>query len=266
MTSAVPVLMYHHIAPDREVTPPEFELQLRHLQTGGWNTITLSEMADHLSGKKPLSGKNVMLTFDDGYADNWVWAYPLLKKYAMNAVVFLTTCRIGEGPVRPLHEGCLDTRTAERVPDGFLRWDEVRAMSEEGVFEIGSHTHTHKNFDKAARYPDIVQELQRSASVIKEELGILPVSLAWPWGYYEKDFPARAAECGYKLVFTTRGGSNCKGTDPLAIKRFKVQNGDLRWLDARLWLYSTCLGDIYGQIYGLNSRLKHKILSLFRGA
>jgi hypothetical protein len=136
-------------------------------------------------------------------------------------------------------------------------------MAESGVFEIGGHTHTHKDFDKRAEYRDIDGELSESYALIAERVGTKPAAMAWPWGFYKKGFIESAVKVGYKMLFTTRGGSNFPGSNPREIARFKVKCGDVRWLEKRLKIYSMpCIGNLYGLLYGLDSKLKWTLLRL----
>ena len=83
VASIVPVLMYHHVRPGAGMiatTPEHFEDQLRWLAKNGYTTLTAAQFARHLQGEG-VPRKSVLLTFDDGYLDNWVYAYPLLKKH-----------------------------------------------------------------------------------------------------------------------------------------------------------------------------------------
>jgi len=254
----VPVLMYHHVAPDREVTPKGFDAQLSFLKREGFSCASLEELRLHLEGKKLLPDRKVALTFDDGYADNWLCAQPLLAKYGFKAVVFITTERINAAPAGARVQNCpSDTISDERGPSGFLSWEELKLMRESGAFEIGSHTHTHNNFRKNAPWQSIKEELALSKKLISEKLGFTPESIAWPWGAYEQNFVEEAKACGYAMAFTTVPGSNRPGTDPLRIRRFKIRNEDTRWLSSRLTLYRSLLGDIYGNFYGLDTRLKN---------
>ena len=87
----VPVLMYHHVSPvvgSLTTSPENFESQIAGLARHGYRGLTASEFADFLAGK-PTPPKSVLITFDDGYADNWIFAYPLLKKYGMCGTVFI---------------------------------------------------------------------------------------------------------------------------------------------------------------------------------
>ncbi|CAM5198199.1 hypothetical protein OURE66S_04434 [Oligella ureolytica] len=100
---SIPVLMYHHVRPGAGIiasTPENFEDQLRWLKKEDYESLTLDEFAQHLEDKD--QGKAVVITFDDGYLDNWVYAFPLLQKYQMKATIFLVTSWLHHGPVRPV--------------------------------------------------------------------------------------------------------------------------------------------------------------------
>ncbi|MBI4051644.1 MAG: polysaccharide deacetylase family protein, partial [Elusimicrobia bacterium] len=259
--SSVPVLLYHHIAPDREITPPGFEKQLRWLKEQGFHTLSLKELYDHLKGASPAAECSIAITFDDGYADNWVYAFPLLKKYGMKALLFITTGYISAAQKRrpDSEEGgeIKDTRTAERSPEGFLNWEEVKTMADSGLVEVGSHTHTHKGFRENTAYDNLGRELQQSKEEIETHLQRWSGALAWPWGKFEEKWISLLPQTGYRLAFTTVVGSNEPGRDPFTIRRFKVKQEDISWLSKRLWLYRRpFLAETYGRFYGLDRKLK----------
>lgn len=262
---SIPVLMYHHIADDREVSPAGFEKQLKYLKQNDYCTPTPDEFYAYLIGKKKLNKKSILITFDDGYADNWICAYPLLKKYGFRAVVFITTRNIDKTPqtIRPaMDEGAKspDTCTDERGESGFLSWKELKVMTGGGVFEVGSHTHTHKNFDKKSDYKNLKKELAVSRDLIKQNLAKAPIAIAWPWGQHKPAYQEIARECGYKMCFTTDGGANTANTNPCSIHRFKVQNENLLWLKSRLYIYRNSLfANAYGSVYGLDRKIKKMI-------
>ncbi|MBN2070029.1 MAG: polysaccharide deacetylase family protein [Candidatus Krumholzibacteriota bacterium] len=151
---AVPVVMYHTIAPERPgwlwshlVTPVDlFEGQMRLLREKGWNTISLTQLHSHMKDNAPLPDRPVVLTFDDGYLDNWVYAYPILKKYGHHAVIWMSTDFIdpAEKP-RPnlddLEEG--RSRPEDLPGEGFLSLSEMLIMEKTGTIEIQSHARTH---------------------------------------------------------------------------------------------------------------------------
>ncbi len=259
--SAVPVLLYHHVAPDREVTPEGFDAQLARLNEEGWRSLGAAELLEHLRGGRPAPPKSLLITFDDGYADNWVYAHPILKRRGHRALVFVVTDYMrSDGLVRrtAAEGGSLpDTQSDERGPSGWLSWEEVRRMSADGVFEIGSHTQTHKRFVEEAVFEDLPGELKRSRERIEAELGRPAPTMAWPWGYYEEPWVDHLAPAGYALAFTTKVGSNPAGADPLRVARFKVQNGDPDWLSRRLAVYGRpWLGAAYASLYGLDRKVK----------
>jgi peptidoglycan/xylan/chitin deacetylase (PgdA/CDA1 family) len=244
MTGAqtVPVLMYHHISPaDGMVTtsPVNFELQLAWLTRHGYRSITSAEFAGHLGGQ-PVPAKSILITFDDGYLDNWVYAYPLLKKYGYSAMVFLVTSWIGEGPVRPhlgldnlpatpAHDVC-GLRIRQGLADeAMLRWSEVQAMQESGSIEFHSHTHTHTRWDKSERSAEknllIAQELSLSRAALQTQLGSVSEHFCWPQGYFDADYINIAHDAGFRYLYTTQAfGQNRAGTDPASIYRFAVRN------------------------------------------
>lgn len=263
MTS-VPVLMYHHVADDREVTPKGFEEHLLLLKGEGYRTLTLDELHAHLRGERPVQGRAAMITFDDGYLDNWVCAYPLLKKHGLRAVVSVVTeraelaraafrHRTDEGAPSP------DTRKDERGPEGFLSWRELDAMAGSGVFEVASHTHTHRDFRRELPFKDLAFELKESRRLIELRLGRWPGAVFWPWGDCEPGWAQSAREAGYRLAFTTRVGANRPGTDPFAVRRFKVKSDSVRDLALKLWLYRRpALAELYGRVHGLDRWLTGK--------
>ncbi len=160
MQTSVPVLLYHHI--NEEGIPPElFEEQLKFLKEEGYRSIGLEELGLYMKEGKKDWQKAVCITFDDGYLDNWVYAYPLLKKYNFKAILFLATWMVEEETttsfnLQDVWEGrikkenlspCISTWS---VVDGYpvkterrLCWEEVREMNKT-VFDVQSHTKRHR--------------------------------------------------------------------------------------------------------------------------
>lgn len=102
--SSIPVLMYHHVNDFREdsitISQGNFESQIKYLKEAGYNSISLPEMFEIMYGRATPPKKPVLITFDDGYADNLVYAFPILKKYQMKAAIFVTTSLVKDS--RPL--------------------------------------------------------------------------------------------------------------------------------------------------------------------
>ncbi len=150
----IPIIMYHsagRIIHDwiwSYLTVPYaiFENHLAWLQKTGYRTCTLDELYDHVSGARPLLGKNVVLTFDDGYLDNWTYVTPLLKKYNFNATVFVNPDFVDpRSIVRSTLEDVWNggIKEADLEVRGFCSWQELNLMSLSGCFQVQSHLMTH---------------------------------------------------------------------------------------------------------------------------
>lgn len=244
MTSIVPVLMYHHVTPSGgaiNVTPEHFRDQLIWLRDNGYNSVSTEQMANHFNGKS-LPKKSVMITFDDGYLDNYVYAWPLLKEFGFTATIFIVTSWIGSGdarayaqfngtddnlPYTPTHDECKQHMANSEFDKFALRWSEIKLMRDSKVCEFHSHTHTHTRWDKQdvdknARMQD---ELSQSRIALNDNLGFSSDHLCWPQGYFDDDYIQIAHQNGFKYLYTTRAfGRNLPDSDPDTIFRFAVRN------------------------------------------
>lgn len=264
----VPVLMYHHVSPTAGIittTPANFESQIAGLARHGYHALSAAEFAGFLAGQ-PVPDKSVMITFDDGYLDNWVYAHPVLKKYGMKASLFLITGVIGEGEIRPVHGESLELPpiaghmqakamlAAGTTDPVMLRWSEVLAMREAGTFEFHSHTHTHTRWDllaatREAALENMRQELSDSRATLQERLGFVSDHFCWPQGYFDSEYIALAQAAGFKYLHTTIAhNQNLVGHDPSYIYRFAVRNRRFSWLWQRTWLAAhPVIGPIYNR-------------------
>lgn len=145
----LPVLMYHSVNPGGggwryphlTISPSTFDAQLRYLSVAGFRTVFLDEVYACKRGVVSLD-KMVALTFDDGYLDNWVFVFPLLRKYGMKATIFVSTdfvARTGN-QLRPQSDQVGDKAPLHK---GYLSWAEMRVMESSGLIDIQSHTRTH---------------------------------------------------------------------------------------------------------------------------
>jgi peptidoglycan/xylan/chitin deacetylase (PgdA/CDA1 family) len=149
----IPILMYHSISDSRDwgwghLSCPVkvFEGHVHALAEAGFHTVSLQEIYAHARYDIALPSNPIALTFDDGYLDNWVFAYPILKRYGFSGTIFVNPEFVDPAPeLRPnlddLEVGRID-RTALRQT-GFLSWAEMAAMESTGVMDIQSHALTH---------------------------------------------------------------------------------------------------------------------------
>ncbi len=235
MTSAhnVPVLMYHHVSPSPGMittSPDNFDSQIAWLKHHGYHALTADEFAGHLNGV-PVPEKSVLITFDDGYLDNWVHAHPVLLKYGFKAVMFVVSAWVHDGPVRPFsgqgavvatpsHNDCKTSIDEGRADEVIVRWSEIQAMQAAGTFEVHSHTHTHTRWDqKAATVAEkrerIAEEFAQARAVLTEKMGTVSAHLCWPQGYFDEDYVELATQAGFQFLYTTDAyGHNTVGGRP----------------------------------------------------
>ena len=175
-TVRVPILMYHHIDDppagasavrrDLSVSPKRFRRQLEYLRDQGYETITLNDLALHLTVGEPLPPKPIILTFDDGYADAYTQAFPLLKQFGLTGTFFLVT-------------GPMDAHK----PD-FLSWQQVEEMAEAGMaFE--SHSYDHPDLRNRS-FDYVVFQVLASQGAIEERTGETVRFFAYPSGRYDQ--------------------------------------------------------------------------------
>jgi hypothetical protein len=149
----VPVVIYHSVANEHRhlwsfMSLPIrlFERQLLYLKRKAFKTVTLYDVYEYLKFGKSLPAKSILLTFDDGFLDSWVYVFPLLKKYGMKGTVFVTTDFVDPlEACRPTLEDVWSGRRSENDLQwwGYLSWAEMKAMHESGVMDFQSHTRTH---------------------------------------------------------------------------------------------------------------------------
>lgn len=213
-TARVPVLMYHYLSVppddanayrrDLSVSPELFAQHLDSIQTAGYTTISLYTLLAHLWGGAPLPEKPVIITFDDGYRDNYTNALPLLRDRQMIATIFVVTDFIDE----------------ER-PE-YLTWDMAREMQAAGI-SIESHGRNHislKNKDQDY----LVWQALGSLETIEFELGVRPRFVSYPAGEFDDATIAIFRSANYWAGFTTIQGATHSAEDIFRLHRVRVRN------------------------------------------
>ena len=253
--AAVPVLMYHHVSPSPgliTVAPETFRAQMSWLAAHGWHSIGCDDFAHFLKGGA-LPDRSVLITFDDGYLDNWVHAAPILAEFGLHGALFLITGRIGEGAARaqagaadvppcPSHKTCMQRIAAADADSVMLRWSEVEAMRKSHVFEFHSHTHSHARWDRsepdlALRRQRLAEDLAVSRETLSRRLGGASSHLCWPQGYHDADYRRTAQAAGFEFLYTVEKGVGTHRTDAARIPRIVVKDRADHWFASRLRLY-----------------------------
>lgn len=251
--------MYHHVNPHKgdmiTVTPEVFEGQMNYLNKSGYRTLNIDELASYISGELILEQKTVVITFDDGWLDNYLFAWPVLEKYGIKAAVFVVTDWVekasgGKSTIPaavPIHSESKDLVSAGLCRQVILNWDLIGKMSGSGLINFYSHTKSHAECD-ALSPTALAGELAVSRSIIEERLNQPCPYLCWPKGKYNDLAVGAARDAGYKAMFTTNAGVVTAATDPFAIRRIVVKNG-ISWFKKRLMIYTnTLLSRLYLEI------------------
>lgn len=238
MPRGVPILMYHSIADDGpagmrrlRVTPADFGQQLDWLRAAGYTTVTVRHLAAGFAGTATLPDNPVVVTFDDGFADFYECALPLLEERGLVATLFVTTGYLRDD---------VRTPTPSAAPSDWpptMTWRQVGKLPARGI-EVGSHTHTHPELDlaSAARVED---ELTVSKHLLEHHVGAPVDSLAYPYGYSTAVVRARARASGFTAACAVKHALTSAADDPLQLARVEMTDTTTvaalaGWLGGRL--------------------------------
>ncbi len=212
----IPVLLYHSISerPSRAiapfaVTPAVFSRHLDLIEADH-QTLTVSALVARLSRGEPLPHAPVVITFDDGFADNIEVAAPMLAARRLTATIYLTTSYLA------------NTREASRSAVGdMLRWEQLPDLEAFGL-EVGAHAHTHRQLD-VLPLPVAALEMRRSKELLEDRLGHRVSSFAYPHGYSSPVLRAEVAASGFDSACGVRNALSHTRDDRWRIARLTVQ-------------------------------------------
>lgn len=245
----VPVLVYHAVLPEalgplpddgNTLSQEHFAEQMHYLWSHGYHPISLEELRNYLLHRKPLPRLPVVITFDDGYENNYLYAYPILKKYGFRATINVIVSRIGSNQHR--HSPIL-------AP---LNWSQLREMAQSGLIDVESHTYN--SHDPVAidaqgtpGYPllgpvfrwdlgrletqeeyrqRVLQDLRQAKAVIEREMGRPCTTFTYPYGKETPLLQQLVREAGYTMALTSHRGLNYYPGNPMSIKRIPISQRD----------------------------------------
>jgi peptidoglycan/xylan/chitin deacetylase (PgdA/CDA1 family) len=184
----IPILVYHSVEPATtkkegvmqkhyHIFPENFEKQMQYLKDQGYSPIPFQEAIRYYQQGGNLPTKPVVITFDDGWKNQYDYAYPILKKFGYPATFFIITKSRG---------------------GVYMTWDEIRELDRAGM-DIESHTETHANLTKVDE-KKITEELGGSKKILEKELGHPIQSIAYPY-YGNNPVAQRLVEqAGYRAA------------------------------------------------------------------
>jgi len=212
----IPILMYHHIADapldadevrrDLSVSPAVFYEQLRYLKEQGYQTITLNDLALHLTRGTPLPDKPIILTFDDGYTDAYTHAFRLLKRFDYTGTFFLITEPIDNND--PQH----------------LSWAEVEEMHAAGM-EFEPHSYNHPDMTNRG-YDFVVFQILAPKEAIEARTGVKSRFFAYPTGRYDQFVVDVLRSAHFWGAVVTEQGATHTADDLFSLHRVRVHGGD----------------------------------------
>lgn len=218
------ILVYHSISEDPlnpfSVSPEDFEAQVQFLSQE-YNVISLEELIACIVDKgQEIPLDSVVITFDDGFGDNYTYAYPVLKKYGVPATIFVITERLEPS-------GAPQLAAKDQESGLYLSWNQVIEMSRNGI-SIGSHTCTHPwltyvTLEEARR------EIVESKARLEQQLDKPVCLFAYPGGRirdFDQDIISIVVSSGYSGACSGLNGTNRDGISPYLLRRTKIEVGD----------------------------------------
>lgn len=218
----LPIIMYHSILKDRKlqndytVSPALFENDLKYLKNNGYTTVTVSDLTNYVFKNGSLPEKSVMITFDDGYYNNYYYVYPLLKKYGCKAVI---------SPIAYMTQKFTETPDVS-VSYGHVTTDDIKEMVTSGYVEIQNHSYnmhtlnprrgvSQKQGENLETYKQaITEDISKAQNYLKTNAGITPVCFVYPFGAQSKNTEEIIKELGFVCTMTCTEKPNVITRDP----------------------------------------------------
>ena len=190
-TVQLPIIMYHSILKDTKlqgkyvIAPEKFEDDLKNLKKKGYTTITVQDLVDYTENGKELPDKPIMLTFDDGYYKNYLYAYPLLEEYKCKAVI---------SPIGYYSEQYSNTTETLSPSYSHCTWEQLKEMQDSGYVELQNHSYNlhsqderlglqHKSGESDDSYREVVvKDLSQAQDLFKSKLNYTPTAFVYPFG------------------------------------------------------------------------------------
>ena len=216
--------MYHMVSDEiadtkllkLRVSPRRFRSQMAYLKARGYHSITIKEWLDYRHGNGVCPSKPIIITFDDGYRNFYVTAWPILKSYGFKPVVFLVTKYIGGVNLWDLEKG--------EPEEPLLNAEEIKDLALSGV-EFGSHSHTHQDLTQLP-LSAVESDVRASRSVLGGALGNEIIAFSYPYGKENEKIRWAVREAGFQAACVIHHGDNDEAVDPFQLKRIIVKRND----------------------------------------
>lgn len=217
----LPIIMYHSLLKNTKlqndfvISPDIFEADLKFFKENGYSTVTVNDIIDYTYNEKDLPEKCVMLTFDDGYYNNYEYAFPLLEKYDAKIVI---------SPIAKMSEMFTETQDIS-VTYGHISVDNIKEMIASDRVEIQNHSYDmhrltprkgigKKSGESEEDYKEkLMEDISLAHNYLKENSGVSPNCFVYPFGEESKSTLNIIKEFGYKCTLTCTEKNNIISKD-----------------------------------------------------
>jgi peptidoglycan/xylan/chitin deacetylase (PgdA/CDA1 family) len=215
----IPILMYHSIARSTNpkfmpiaVSPASFAAQMAYLHQHSYTPINVIRLVRLLLQGSALPERPVVITFDDGFADFFTDALPVLQQYNFTATLYITTGFVGRTSLWLRHE--------EEAQRPILTWSQISEINACGI-ECGGHSHSHPQLDTLS-LTKARDEIVRCKELLEDHLGQPVNSFAYPYGYHSAATKRLVREAGYTSACAVGYAMSSMTSDHFALARLRV--------------------------------------------
>lgn len=223
------VLLYHDVDPRDQ---SNFSAQMRWLQRS-WNFVSVKQFEEMISQKEPIHGRNLLLTFDDGFASNRVVAEEILNPMGISALFFVVSELVGIEDRfearRLIAERIFPGARAESLPAHWrnMGWGDLEALLEQGHC-VGCHTATHARLSGIRNEIEMEQEIVSSANLLEQRLRAPIEHFSYTFGDLASfsETALAVARRRFRFIYSGLRGDNAMGVSPFALRRDSAATQD----------------------------------------
>ena len=222
---SLPIVMYHGLLKEEKqqgtyvISPDLFESDLRYLKEHGYTTVVVQDLIDYVQDGVPLPDKPIMLTFDDGYYNNYVYAYPLLQKYQSRMVL---------SPIGRYADQYSQEETLHATYS-YATWAQLKEMIDSGLVEVQNHSYDMHGDGKSSKrkgaqrvsgetveqYTQALRrDLGKMQDAVTENTGVTPTAFTYPFGAFSKESVPVLREMGFQATLLCESRINTITRDP----------------------------------------------------
>lgn len=232
----LPIIMYHAFLKDEKmhgkfvIHPDQFDADIAYILEKGYTPILINELISFTQGNADLPDKPIIITIDDGYYNNYLYAFPILKKYGAKAVI---------SPIVKFSE-IYSEHEENNAYYSHITWEQGKEMLASNLIEFQNHTYDMHSSDSGRKglkrkpgetveeYQEtLYDDLYKAHNTIKDNFGFIPRAIVFPFGSYCKDADKVIKEIGYSVSLSCEEGINTvtQGCDLNMLKRFNRPHG-----------------------------------------